>query len=43
MKLKHWLFLGFAAVGALALLHVYMQHGGIQGVQGLIGLNASGA
>lgn len=36
MKLKHWVFLGLVAIGALYLWHNYSSHGGVAGVkQGL--------
>lgn len=38
MKLKHWVFIGLVAVGALYLAHNYMSHGGVQGVKQGIGL-----
>lgn len=41
MKLKHWVFFGLVAIGALYLLHNYQGHGGIQGVK--TGLGFGGA
>jgi hypothetical protein len=39
MKLKHWLFLGIAAVGALYFWHTYSQHGGVSGFKQGLGLS----
>jgi hypothetical protein len=38
MKMKHWVFLLFAILGALFVFHVYSQHGGIAGVKSGVGL-----
>jgi hypothetical protein len=38
MKLKHWVFLGLALMGALYLGHNYLSHGGVSGVKQGIGL-----
>lgn len=40
MKLKHWIFLGFVAIGGLYLAHVYFQHGGVSGFRSGLGLGA---
>lgn len=29
MKLKHWVFVLFALVGALYVVHIYTSHGGM--------------
>jgi hypothetical protein len=42
MKLKHWVFIGLVAVGALYLLHNYQSHGGVAGVKQGIGLSGFG-
>ncbi len=38
MKLKHWVFVAIALVGAAFLAHNYMSHGGVSGIKQGIGL-----
>lgn len=42
MKLKHWVFLGLVAIGALYLLHNYQAHGGVSGVKSGLGFGGFG-
>lgn len=42
MKLKHWVFLGLGAVGALFLLHLWLSHGGIPGLKQGTGFGGMG-
>lgn len=38
MKLKHWIGLGFLAVGVLFVWHVATSHGGVSGFRSGLGL-----
>jgi hypothetical protein len=40
VKTRHWIFLILAVMGALYLLHNYMQHGGVMGVKSGLGLGS---
>lgn len=40
MKLKHWLFVGFALLGVLYAYHYLVQHRGVN-VAGMVGVNGT--
>lgn len=33
MKVKHWVYVGLGVVGALFVLHLWMSHGGVEGLK----------
>lgn len=38
MKLKHWVFLAFVAIGALFVFHIFTSHGGSSGFLSGLGI-----
>jgi hypothetical protein len=43
MRLKHWVLVGFIAVGVLYFAHMVMSHGGMQGFTAGLGFGAGKA
>lgn len=41
MRLRHWVVLGFIAVGVLFIFHLFTSHGGTQGFISGLGLGGS--
>ena len=41
VKLKHWVIVGLALVGALYVFHNYTAHGGVNGVKSGFGFGGS--